>query len=118
MALYWVREALHQSLGFAPFPATLNLRPKADKDAQIWEAVQNGSGGMVLPPMQGGFCSARLYPVRIHRPQRPAAEVPCAVLLPDVKDYPRNKIEIVAPMHLKEALGVNDGDLLTLEFVN
>jgi CTP-dependent riboflavin kinase len=118
MALDWVREGLHKSLGFAPFPATLNLRPKADKDAETWEAVQNGSGGIFLAPTQGRFCSARLYPVRIHGREGSGAEVPCAVLLPDVKDYPRDKIEVVAPMHLKEALGVKDGDLLKLEFVN
>jgi CTP-dependent riboflavin kinase len=118
MGLDWVREALHKSLGFVPFPATLNLRPKADTDAETWEAVQNGSGGIFLPPTQDCFCSARLYPVRIHRPEGSGAEVPCAVLLPQVKDYPRDKIEIVAPMHLKQALGVRDGDLLKLEFVN
>jgi Transcriptional regulator of a riboflavin/FAD biosynthetic operon len=41
-----------------------------------------------------------------------------AVLLPDVKDYPKDKIEIIAPMRLKEAFGVEDGDQLTLEFGN
>ncbi len=29
MSLDWVQLALQQSLGFAPFPATLNVRPKA-----------------------------------------------------------------------------------------
>jgi riboflavin kinase len=41
-----------------------------------------------------------------------------AVLLPEVEDYPRDKIEVVAPVRLKEALGVKDGDPLILEFVN
>jgi CTP-dependent riboflavin kinase len=118
MGLDWVRDALHKSLGFAPYPATLNLRPKADEDTENWEAVQNRFGGIFLPPMQDRFCNARLYPVRIRRPEGSGAAVPCAVLLPQVKDYPRNKIEIVAPMHLKQALGVKDGDLLKLEFVN
>ena len=68
MALDWVQEALQKSLGFSPFPATLNLRPRAQEDAQVWEAVQNESGGVPLPPVNGGFCSARLYRVHIHRP--------------------------------------------------
>ena len=118
MELDWVQEALQKSLGFSPFPATLNLRPKAREDAQVWEAVQNESGGVPFPPVNGGFCSARLYRVHIHRRADSSEQVNGAVLLPDVKDYPKDKIEIIAPMRLKEAFGVEDGDQLTLEFVN
>jgi CTP-dependent riboflavin kinase len=35
-----------------------------------------------------------------------------------VKDYPKDKIEIVAPVRLKDHLDVHDGDALTLEFLN
>ena len=118
MALAWVQEALQKSLGFAPFPATLNLRPRARDDTRTWEAVQNMSGSISLPSSNGGFCSARLYRVRIHRPEDSGDKFMGAVLLPDVKDYPKDKIEIIAPMRLKEALGVKDGDPLTLEFGN
>lgn len=118
MALDWVQKALEKSLGFSPFPATLNLRPRAREDAQVWEAVQNESGGVPLPPVNGGFCSARLYRVHIHRPAGSSDQVNGAVLLPDVRDYPKDKIEIIAPMRLKEAFGVEDGDQLTLEFGN
>ena len=118
MVLDWVQEALQKSLGFSPFPATLNLRPKAREDAQVWETVQNESGGLSLPPVNGRFCSARLYQVHIHRPEDSSDIVNGAVLLPDVKDYPKDKIEIIAPMRLKEAFGVEDGDQLTLEFGN
>jgi CTP-dependent riboflavin kinase len=33
-----------------------------------------------------------------------------------VSGYPNDKIEIVAPVRLKDAFGVKDGDSLTLEF--
>jgi riboflavin kinase len=118
MTLDWVQEALQKSLGFSPFPATLNLRPRAREDAQVWEAVQNESEGVALPPVNGGFCSARLYRVHIHRLAGSSDRVNGAVLLPDVRDYPKDKIEIIAPMRLKEAFGVEDGDQLTLEFGN
>ena len=118
MALNWVQKALEKSLGFSPFPATLNLRPRAREDAQVWEAVQNESGGVPLSPVNGGFCSARLYRVHIHRPAGSSDQVNGAVLLPDVRDYPKDKIEIIAPLRLKEAFGVEDGDQLTLEFGN
>jgi len=41
-----------------------------------------------------------------------------AVLFPEVENYPDDKIEIVAPLRLKEHLGVGDGDQLTWEFLN
>ena len=34
------------------------------------------------------------------------------------QDYPQDKIEIVAPMRLKDHFRVQDGDQLTLEFFN
>jgi riboflavin kinase len=41
-----------------------------------------------------------------------------AVLVPEIDNYPSDKLEIVAPMRLKDELRVRDGDELTLEFLN
>lgn len=117
MSLDWVREALKKSLGFTPFPATLNVRPTGEQDARVWAAIQTDWAGIPLPPADGGFCSARLYRVEVEgssnlRKQKSVG----AVLLPNVSGYPKDKIEIVAPVRLKSVLGVEDGDQLTLEF--
>jgi len=119
MTLDWVQESLRAALGFNCFPATLNLRPKAPQDARLWEAVRKESAGVTLPPPDGGHCSARLYQVGIYiTASRPNERVDGAVLLPDVSGYPKDKIEIVAPVRLKDAYGVQDGDSVTLEFLN
>jgi riboflavin kinase len=119
MSLDWVQLALKQSLGFAPFPATLNVRPKAAQDVETWRLIQSESAGLPLASAQGGFCSARLYPIEVFG-QANASEkkIAGAILVPEVKDYPSDKIEIVAPVRLKDHLGVRDGDAITLEFVN
>ncbi|HJX10234.1 MAG TPA: DUF120 domain-containing protein [Candidatus Binatia bacterium] len=118
MAMDWVQQALKERLGFAPFPATLNLRPRAPEDARLWDALRQESEGISLPTADG-HCSARLYRVEIHRPEgRPSEKVRGAVLVPDVSEYPKEKIEIVAPVRLKDVFGVQDGDSLTLEFVH
>jgi len=118
MALDWVQEALKQRLGFAPFPATLNLRPRAAEDTRLWDALRQESEGISLPTADG-HCSARLYRVVIQGPEgRPNDKVRGAVLVPEVSGYPQDKIEIVAPVRLKDVLGVQDGDSLTLEFVH
>ena len=117
MALDWVQDCLKQSLGYNPFPATLNVRPKAAEDAQVWRRVKSTFAGTPLAPAANGFCRAKIYRVEIHAPAN-AAKIAGAILLPEVKDYPNDKIEIVAPVRLKDYLGVGDGDQLTLEFVN
>lgn len=118
MSLDWVMNALHESLGFNPYPATLNLRPKAQQDATTWEVIQRENKSVSLSPPGRGFCSARLFLVAIEKPagatkQRSRG----AVLLPQVPGYPKDKIEVVAPVRLKDELRVRDGDQLILEFI-
>jgi CTP-dependent riboflavin kinase len=117
MALNWVQTALKKCLGFAPFPATLNVRPDSDEDARAWSTIQEAPG-IALRPAGNGFCSARLYRVQIHRPASSGGQLAGGILLPNVADYPKDKIEIIAPVRLKDALGLRDGDRLTLELVN
>lgn len=108
---------MKQSLGFTPFPATLNVRPKAAADAETWRRMQIEAGGLQLASAKAGFCNARLYPIGISIERDSIRqEVDGAILLPEVKDYPSDKIEIVAPVRLKDHLSVQDGDALTLEF--
>jgi len=116
MGLEWVQDLLKRRLGYSPFPATLNIRPKAAEDARVWQRVQSEFAGAPLAPATQGFCSAKLYRVEIQAPPS-SARIAAAVLLPEVKDYPPDKIEIVAPVRLKEHFGVSDGDPLTLEFL-
>jgi riboflavin kinase, archaea type len=119
MALDWVQASIKQCVGFSPYPATLNVRPRTGEDAKLWRQARDGMRALALPPIDGGFCSARLYRIEILPPAREAnKKIDGAVLLPEVKDYPNDKIEIVAPMRLKDYLGVSDGDALTLEFLN
>jgi CTP-dependent riboflavin kinase len=119
MALDWVQRALRQRLGFAPFPATLNLRPKAREDALAWERIQRELKGIDLFPPNPDFCNAQIFLVQICGGAVKESEtLKGAVLLPAVADYPKDKIEVVASVRLKDRLGVRDGDQLTLEFLN
>jgi CTP-dependent riboflavin kinase len=118
MKLDWVQRALEKSLGFAPFPATLNVRPTTAEDLKVWQSLCRDEKGIPLLPSEGGFCAARLFPVALHelRSERNGS-TKGAVLLPEVANYPKDKIEIVAAVRLKDDFGVRDGDQLTLEFV-
>jgi CTP-dependent riboflavin kinase len=119
MALDWVQQQLKQSLGFLPFPATLNLRPKSEEDAIVWLKVREELKGVVLFPPSAGSCTAQIFFVELARAAViDGASVKGAVLLPEVANYPEDKIEVVAPVRLKDHFGVSDGDQLTVEFIN
>ena len=116
MALDWVQEMLEKNIGFRPFPATLNVRPKGEEDMRVWATIQTEWEGIALAPVDESFCSARLYRVDVEGSKLKDRRFRGAALLPEVEGYPKDKIEIVAPVRLKSVLGVEDGDELTLEF--
>jgi len=117
MALDWVQDLLRQRLGYHPFPATLNVRPKDAEDARVWQRVQSDHAGTPLTPASEGHCGAKLYRIEIGT-GTDSAKLAGAVLLPEVDGYPPDKIEIVAPVRLKDHFNLNDGDQVTLEFLN
>lgn len=65
--------------------------------------------GIEITPEQPSFCSALCYPVLI------AGSVKGAIVVPCVPNYPRNKMELIAPVHVRKALSLNAGDRLEIE---
>ncbi len=110
MALDWVQKALRDGLGFSPFPATLNLRLESDKAMAVWQEVKSEMRGIDIIPLDPSFCKARCFLVEIEGKQKGA------VLLPEVEGYPANKVEVIAPVRLKDEFRVRDGGRITLEF--
>lgn len=111
MALEWVQRELREGIGFSPYPATLNLRLESEDQMAVWREVQRQVKGIQVAPPDSLFCQARCFLVEIEGRLRGA------VLLPEVADYPADKIEVIAPVRLKDELQVRDGDRIILEFV-
>jgi riboflavin kinase len=118
MSLGWVQEVLRERLGFAPYPATLNLRLESEGQVEEWERIRGEVEGVDVPPPLASFCRARCFHVVIEVLREGARAVARgAVLLPAVGGYPPDKLEVVAPVHLKGSLGLRDGDRVSLAFV-
>jgi CTP-dependent riboflavin kinase len=111
MALDWVQRTLQSEFGFFPYPATLNLRLESEKEMSIWRQVKSQIQGIDIPRPDSSFCQARCFLVKIE------SEHQGAVLLPEVQGYPEDKVEVIAPVRLKDQLRVRDGDRITLEFL-
>ena len=105
--LDWVQEQCLQKLGFRPFPGTLNLEV-ANENVAILETVLAREGIELVSP-ESNYCSGIVIPLNIEG-------IACALVAPaeDVRVHARNIIEIISHLGLKNALGVDDGDWVTV----
>ena len=105
--LDWVQKQCQEKLGFKPFPGTLNLEIKPAKIPHIEALIKKR--GLELVPPDPDFCAGRVYPVNI-------LGVSGAIVVPaeDVRVHKKNILELIAPVSLKEAMDVDDGDEIML----
>jgi riboflavin kinase len=104
----WVRDGIRRLTGFDPWPGTFNVRLVDPGMLATWRRLGQGRGLRLEPPTSGE-CGARLFPATV------APDVGAAVIVPDVTDHAADVLEVVAPVHVRRALGLRDGDAVTLE---
>ena len=63
--------------------------------------------GVPIDPSEGAYCVGRCFPARI-------GALEAAVVVPEVADYPVDKLELIAPVHVGRALGLQPGDRVTV----
>ena len=101
VALDWVGREFRRALGFEPWPGTLNLHMGGAAWAR-WRCGLTANDGIAIAPPPG-FCAARCFVVQLD------GRVRAAAVIPDVSDYPPDKLELVAPVALRAALALRDG---------
>jgi HAD superfamily hydrolase (TIGR01549 family) len=104
----WVRRRLIELAGIDPYPGTVNLALADEENRARWKRWRD-QPGHAMEPANTAFCRARCYPVRI------AGCIPAALLLPEVADYPEDKVELVAALPLREHLSLGEGDTISIE---
>lgn len=111
--LDWARAQFVEKLRIDPFPGTLNLVAEDDEAKAAWSALRSMPGIRIENPGEGDSdCSGRCYRVIVE------GWVCAAVVVPEVPGYPVDKIEIIAPIGLRDILGKTDGDGVVLEFMD
>jgi riboflavin kinase len=88
-----------QKLGFVPFPGTLNI--KLDEPFVFNALRVIRIGGFRDEERTFGDCCC--YKIRVER-------IEAAIVRPERSSYPANLVEIIAPVNLREALGLANGD--------
>jgi CTP-dependent riboflavin kinase len=106
-SLDWVEHQFRDKLGFWPHPGTVNLNLAGSDWDTARNAMQAAAGIAIEPPP--GFCAAKCFAVLI------AGRIEGAAIIPDIEDYPADKLEIVAPVAVRQELRLDDGDRVTLQ---
>ncbi len=103
----WVRRQLIDLTGIDPHPDPIHLAVGDVANQRRWQSWRT-LPGHIMEPGEEGFCHVRCHPVRI------AGQIPGAVLLPEIADYPENKIQVVAALPLRRHLSLGRNARLRL----
>ncbi|PKN64480.1 MAG: hypothetical protein CVU57_14690 [Deltaproteobacteria bacterium HGW-Deltaproteobacteria-15] len=105
--LDWVEAQCSAKLGFRPYPGTLNI--ELLPESLLTFLMIQANSGMELTPPDSSFCTASIIPVSL-------AHVSGALVIPaeEVRIHGRNIVEVIAPVCVREVLGLKDGDEITL----
>jgi CTP-dependent riboflavin kinase len=110
--LDWVKRQCRDKLGFIPYGGTLNIVVGEDS-LEATTALKNEAGIDIIADTPD-YCPARVVPVEVGGQK-------AAVILPDAAGYTVDihgpeTLEIIAPIRLKDALGIRDGDEVTISY--
>lgn len=107
--LDWVRSEFRDKLGFEPYPGTFNLQMDATSLRKARRLLARESGIRIHPAP--GFCAATCFHVVV------ADRVTGAVVIPEVDDYPTDKLEVISAVPVRATLGAVDGDRVIISVV-
>lgn len=99
----WVKKQLTEELGFTPHLGTLNIKLSGE-NLQLRALLDKAGAKEILPAP--GFHRGRCFRAYLMK------DVRCGIVIPEIPDYPRNILELVAPIHLREKFQLKDGDFV------
>ena len=106
--LPWVRKQIAEKLGFIPYTGTLNIKLTAES-ITIKKPLENARAIEISPVK--GFCRGRCFPAYFIK------DLKCAIIIPEVENYPEDVIEVVTPVNLREKFELKDGDMVKVKII-
>lgn len=104
--LDWAEREFLEKLEFSPYPGTINLSLTGSVWTDVRCRLQQATGIQIVPPP--GFCISKCFVVQINE------QIEGAAVLPDIEDYPNDKLEVLAPVAVRQELNLQDGDIVRL----
>ena len=107
--LPWAKEQFVERVGVDPFPGTIIVIIDDPESMPVWVRLKQTDGIPMENPNDGPHdCDAKCWRVSIN------GKIDGAIVFPVVPDYPNAQVEVIAPVGLRDALGIEDGDAVTL----
>ncbi|RPG00622.1 MAG: CTP-dependent riboflavin kinase [Rhodospirillaceae bacterium TMED63] len=107
--LPWAKEQFVERVGVDPFPGTINVIIDDPESMPVWVRLKQTDGIRMENPNDGPHdCDAKCWRVSIN------SKIDGAIVFPVVPDYPNAQVEVIAPVGVRDALGIEDGDAVTL----
>ena len=111
--LDWAKRQFIDRVGIDPFPGTINVIVDDPESMPVWVRLKQTGGIHMNNPNDGPHdCDARCWLVTIDIDG--AAPIDGAIVFPLVEGYPPAQVEVIAPVGVREATGIEDGDSVTL----
>ena len=100
------KKQIEKKLGFKPYLGTLNIRLSKKEANRLKKTLEKSEAIEIVPPT--GFYAANCFKAAIMN------KIGGAIVIPQKPDYPPHVLEITAPVYLREALSLKDGDPVEL----
>ena len=105
-----MKKQFIEKLSINPYPGTLNLQIVDPESLQTFIELKTKKG-IEITPEDPSFCSAQCYQALIN------GRLKGAIVFPMIKDYPENKMELIASQNIKKVFSVKAGDDLEVEIL-
>lgn len=102
--LPWVKRQIQEKVGFTPYAGTLNIR--LSKESEKQKTLLKNAAQLVICP-EKGYCTGIVIKAQV-------GKLECAVILPQIPNYPVDVLEVIAPWCLRERLMLVDGSAVTV----
>jgi riboflavin kinase len=106
--LSWVTRQIDEKIGFIPYIGTLNVKP-TKVGLATKESLKNAKTIEISPIM--GFRRGKCLPAYFMQ------DLKCAIIIPEVENYPEDVIEVIAPVNLRRKFRLKDGDTVQVKIV-
>ena len=103
--LPWVKEQIAKKIGFIPYPGTLNIKLE-EKSAKL-KLLKKTKAVEISPA--AGFCRGKCFKAYLTN------TVECAIVIPEIANYPKDVLEIIAPTNLRDKLSLKNGDTIEIK---
>jgi len=110
VSLNGYRTQIIEKLGFDPYPGTLNLKLTDPSDMYFREVLNHRAGILIK-----GFSDGRRTYGSVKAFKAKMRGIDAAVLLIERTHYGRDTLEVIAPVNLRQALNLRDGDRVLVE---